>query len=157
MKNQIVHLSEGALRNMILEALDEWQLSKGQNPVRDDGKYVYQGTGSDDSKERMKKIRAKTEMPGGDFRASDYERHGEDDDTQFEKYEKEYGKMRSPVMLKGATGKGNAYGIISAIHNFADGEADDVDEYNIDRLKKESDAKEFLKFLYMNGLGKSEY
>ena len=116
-----------------MEAVNEYQNVPGnlKNKVGDydDGRYFYTGTGSEESEDRVSKIEDKKDKMGNSkYREYIASRHGKE--SLQDRAKKEQGEFRSTGFLKN----------VGSIKALADGDKDV--------------AKDFLKFLYSNGLSK---
>ena len=150
-------INEEQLRQIIRESVKEMLNTPQRNPSgSEDGRYHYKGTGSEESKERVRAIRNKSE----DFYEKNhlpkplYTDHGKPDTSEYDRYKKEYGKW-GDTPTKGI----NEYRWdlrLDAIREFAsknysNEEALQRVKYFCDDIQTKEGAKSFIAYLYQNG------
>ena len=134
-----------------------------KNPVDDDGKYRYMGTGSEESAERVKKLKDKRRMSGNGIEGNDYYGHpgfdnqiknGSIDDSnpsRSDMAEKEYGKFEGDVDFDDYLNPAPIF--LRNLREFAIGKmgSDELADTIKQRIRTKEDAQRFLKYLYQNG------
>ena len=158
-KNNDMKMLEEKIQAIVKESVQE----KFNSVFRDglgsnDGRYHYQGTGSEESQERMKKIRDKkpsellhmTDKVGGK-------------QSQWDTLQKEHGGLESIPSNPGDSDSDSDWGqFISSLRDLASrndyAKGSQYTPYYIksmtEKLQTKEGAKAFLAFLYKNGLKK---
>lgn len=137
-KKNPIRINESQLRNLIINAINE-RLEENRNDIFRSGIEDYQGTGSEESQERMEKIRAKrgdpdTKIPGKMWRDKGKGSLKHNDSSWL-------------VAKKGFGGKDGKYGNLFADKNSSFGQfvAPLIDKY---KSMPEGPAREALNELY---------
>ena len=148
MDKKVKTISEEALRNIIKEAVKEIFNSPNRDALgTNDGRYIYQGTGSAASKERVSKLNKGAKSPS-------YVRPGKGGNkSSWDMFKKEMGGLNTAPLDK--SGKYwnmfIAYLRDLASKNYSDGRAQDMVNYCTKSLSTKEGAKSFIKYLYSNG------
>lgn len=168
MSKGTIRLNGNDLQRMISEsvneAMKEWRFTRNEkNPVDDDGKYRYMGTGSEESKERLKRLKDKRFLSGNGIEGNDYHGHpgldnqmkngssGDFNPSRSDMAKKEYGKFEGDVDFDDYSNPAPIF--LRSLREFAVGKMDSDDLVNTIKLhvKTKEDAQKFLKYLYQNG------
>ena len=148
MDENVVRLNGEDIRNMIKENLKEVFNGLGRDPnYTRDGKYRYQGTGSEESDERSAEIRRR-----GWQSQSDDEFNKDHGESRYEKYRKESGGIDNAP----SDDSGDLWHtFIMELRNMASRNGyfsypGMLDKF-MERLKEKDGAKSFIEYLYKNG------
>ena len=151
----MITISDSKLRQIISESISEMlNTSNRDTHAWYDGKYRYQGTGSEESRKRVEKLRYDNK-----FRDKDAEFRDHGGDYPQEKRRKEYGKFKSVSDKNGDNEIGNNYwhlfinhlrDLASKNYTNAPFSVSDV-ECDAKKLATKEGAASFIKYLYTNG------
>ena len=137
-----MQVNETTLKNIIKESVNKVlkEYYAGQKEAPDlDGKYRYNGTGTEKSKKRVNQI-----MANRDYDSESYKKNNTQD-----KFNKEYGGFETDMNNT----EDGSYLIYRAIRNFAGHRSNAATMMDIleTKLKTEEDAANFIKYLHKNG------
>lgn len=147
---KVVKLNEEDIKRMIREALN----TAGRDiNRRQDGRYQYLGTGSEESKDRVQKMHDKA------YRSHMEDRHNiEHGESPFEKMKKERGPFEE---VPDDTSEERWHGFIDGLRNLASRNdySDPMQsfalKYYVEEIMTKEGAKSFLAYLYKNGFKKN--
>lgn len=149
----MITISDNKLRQIISESISEMLNTVNRDATAfTDGRYNYQGTGSEESKKRVSKLNFHNPFKNGD---AEFERHG--GDSPFRKQQKEYGEFKAISDKNSEEGKyywdlfiEKLRDLASKNYTNAPFSVSDVESYT-KRLKTKEGAASFIKYLYTNG------